>query len=180
VQPEVLERLGVFSPALLVDPTNTQCPFEWDKERPLVVAEKRCPPCQSHLKESSDEDDDDDMGVGMDKLCTTAQFCLLHVENGSMRWVNGKMLHWTCKKCKANMEEDCNVPPTLITCAQDGLWPVNVFIKQGSALPLLRLAQHDSRHRRDEGGPEAEAHDLHRRLHAPVHLASRTASLGQE
>jgi hypothetical protein len=132
VQPEVLERLGVFSPALLVDPTNTQCPFDWDKERPLVVAEKRCPRCQSHVKESSDEDDDDDMGVGIDKLCTTAQFRLLHVENGSMRWVNGKMLHWTCRKCKQNKEDDCNVPPTLTTCAQDGLWPVNAFIKQGS------------------------------------------------
>jgi hypothetical protein len=132
VQPEVLERLGVFSPALLVDPTNTQCPFDWDKERPLVVAEKRCPRCQSHVKESSDEDDDDDMGVGIDKLCTTAQFRLLHVENGSMRWVNGKMLHWTCRKCKENKEDDCNVPPTLTTCAQDGLWPVNAFIKQGS------------------------------------------------
>jgi hypothetical protein len=72
------------------------------------------------------------MGVGMDQLCTTAQFRLLHVENGSMRWVNGKMLHWTCRKCKANKEDDCNVPPTLITCAQDGLRPVNAFIKQGS------------------------------------------------
>jgi hypothetical protein len=90
---KVLERLGVFSPALLVDPTNTQCPFEWDKERPLVVAEKRCPRCQSHHKESSDEGDSD---VDMDTLCTT--FRMLHIENGSMRWVDGKMLHWTCKK----------------------------------------------------------------------------------
>ena len=138
-QPEVLERLGVFSPALLVDPTNTQRPFEWVKDPPLIVAERRCPRCQSHHKESSDENVGDGMNVDMDTFGTTARFRMLYIENGSMRWVDGKMVHWTCKKCKENKEEVCDVSPTVRTCAQEGMWPVSTFIKEGSVNGELML-----------------------------------------
>jgi hypothetical protein len=133
---EVLDKLGVSSPALTVIPTDS-VPFAWFPDNPLVVAERQCPRCQSRHKESSDENGGDD--VDMDTFGTTARFRLLLIENGSMRWVDGKMVHWTCKKCKENKEEVCDVSPTLRKCAQEGMWPVSAFIKEGSVNGELML-----------------------------------------
>ena len=135
---EVLDKLGVSSPALTVIPTDS-VPFAWFPDNPLVVAERQCPRCQSRHEESSHENGGDDMNVDVDTFGTTARFRMLHIENGSMRWVDGKMVHWTCKKCKENKEEVCDVSPTLRTCAQEGMWPVSAFIKEGSVNGELML-----------------------------------------
>ena len=95
-----------------------KCPFEWDKEGPLVVAEKRVatlPVAPQRVVGRSR------LGRGHGHVVHNGAVPGLHIESGSMRWVNGKMLHWTCKKCKASKEDDRKVPPTLISCAQDGL-----------------------------------------------------------
>ena len=137
---EVLDKLGVSSPALTVIPTDS-VPFAWFPDNPLVVAERQCPRCQSRHEESSHENGGDDMNVDVDvdTFGTTARFRMLYIENGSMRWVDGKMVHWTCKKCKENKEEVCDVSPTLRTCAQEGMWPVSAFIKEGSVNGELML-----------------------------------------
>jgi hypothetical protein len=121
---EVLDKLGVSSPALTVIPTDS-VPFAWFPDNPLVVAERQCPRCQSRHKESSDENGGDGMNVDMDTFGTTARFRMLYIENGSMRWVDGKMVHWTCKKCKENKEEVCDVSPTSFHPIKisDPAWP---------------------------------------------------------
>ena len=37
------------------------------------------------------------------------------------------------QQVQRNKEDDCKVPPTLITCAQDDLWPVNERQRQQPA-----------------------------------------------
>ena len=132
-KPEVLVEMGLVASAQLIRPGDTELPFEWEKDRALIVS-ARCPRCHSHYTNGANNTARNQL----EAFGVAVTFELLWVDDGGMRKVKGnRFVHWSCELCAASQKENgevenCEVPCTVAAAAADGLWPVVAYIQPGS------------------------------------------------